>query len=149
MDYNLSFSFFCTIEMWLTWASRVGQVVKNLPAVQKTQFDPWFGKIPWRRKWPPTPVFLPGELHGQRNLGGYCPWGCKELDKTEQLTHTQWLIYWVSFWCRAKWFSYMLHSFHVLFHSGLWQDVEYSSLCSIVGACCLSILYINIIVRIC
>ena len=42
---------------------------------------------PWRRKWPPTPVFLPGEFHGQRNLAGYSPWGGKESDTTEQLTH--------------------------------------------------------------
>ena len=34
-------------------------------------FHPWVGKIPWRRKWPPTPVFLPGESHGQRSLAGY------------------------------------------------------------------------------
>ena len=38
-------------------------------------FDPWVGKIPWRRTWPPTPVFLPGESHGQRSLAGYGPWG--------------------------------------------------------------------------
>ena len=38
-------------------------------------FDPWVGKIPWRRKWGPTPVFLSGESHGQRNLVGYSPWG--------------------------------------------------------------------------
>ena len=43
----------------------------------------------WRREWQSTPVFLPGESHGQRSLGGYGPWGCKELDTTEQLTHTQ------------------------------------------------------------
>ena len=49
-------------------------------------FDPWVGKIPWRRKWQPTPVFLPGKSHGQRSLAGYCPWGCKELDMTEQLS---------------------------------------------------------------
>ena len=47
--------------------------------------DPWVGKIPWRRKWQPTPVFLPGEFHGQRNLTGYSLWGHKELDTTEQL----------------------------------------------------------------
>ena len=39
----------------------------------------------WRRKWQPTPVFLPGESHGQRSLVGYSPWGCKESDTTEQL----------------------------------------------------------------
>ena len=43
---------------------------------------------PWRRKWQPIPVFLLGEFHRQRNLAGYSPWGRKELDMTEQLTHT-------------------------------------------------------------
>ena len=46
-------------------------------------------KIPWRRKWQPFPVFLPGKFHGQRSLACYSPWGCKELDMTERLTHTQ------------------------------------------------------------
>ena len=36
-------------------------------------FDPWLGKIPWRRKWQPTPVFLPGKSHGQGNLVGFSP----------------------------------------------------------------------------
>ena len=48
-------------------------------------FDPWVGKIPWRRKWQPTPVFLPGESHGRRGLAGYSPWGRKESDMTERL----------------------------------------------------------------
>ena len=46
-------------------------------------FDLWVGKIPLRRSWQPTPVFLPGKPHGQRSLVGYRPWGWKELDKTE------------------------------------------------------------------
>jgi len=45
--------------------------------------DPWVGKIPWRREWLPTPVFLPGEFHGPRRLEGYSPWDCKESDTTE------------------------------------------------------------------
>ena len=45
-------------------------------------FDPWVGKIPWRREWQPTPVFLPGESYGQRRLVGYSPWGLKESDMT-------------------------------------------------------------------
>ena len=61
----------------------VAQTVKNLPAMQETRFDFWVGKIPWRRKWQPTPVFLPRESHGQRSLAGYSPQGCKELDTTE------------------------------------------------------------------
>ena len=44
-------------------------------------FDPWVGKIPWRRDWLPTPVFLPGESHQQRRLVGYSPWGHKESIK--------------------------------------------------------------------
>ena len=43
-------------------------------------FNPWFGKIPWRRKWQPTPIFLPEKSHWQRSLAGYSPWGCKESD---------------------------------------------------------------------
>ena len=53
-------------------------------------FNPWVGKIPWRRKWQPTPVFLPGESHGQRSLAGYAPLHLKESDTTEQLSmHTR------------------------------------------------------------
>ena len=51
--------------------------------MQETGFDPWVGKISWQRKWQPTPVFLPGNYHGERSLVGYSPWGCKELDTTE------------------------------------------------------------------
>ena len=47
-------------------------------------FDPWVGKIPWRRAWQPTPVFLPGKSHEQRNLVGYSSWGCKESDTLKQ-----------------------------------------------------------------
>ena len=49
-------------------------------------FDPWVGKIPWRREWLPTSVFLPGEFHGQRSLVDYGPWSHKEWDMTEWLT---------------------------------------------------------------
>ena len=56
-------------------------------AIWDTKFDPWVGKIPWRRKWQPTPVFLPGESHGWRSLVGCRPWGVKELDMAEH-THT-------------------------------------------------------------
>ena len=47
---------------------------KHLLAMQRPGFDPWVGKIPWRRKWQPTLVFLPGKSHGQKNLAGYSPW---------------------------------------------------------------------------
>ena len=65
-------------------------VIKNLPANARDTrctFSPWIKKISWRRKWQLTPVFLPGEYHGQRSLVSYSPWGCKELGMTEQLTY--------------------------------------------------------------
>ena len=46
---------------------------------RRLRFNPWVRKIPWRRKWQPTPVLLPGKSHGQRSLMGYSPWGCKRL----------------------------------------------------------------------
>ena len=51
----------------------------------RPRFDPWVRKIPWRRKWQPTLILWPGKFHGWRSLVGYSPWGCKELDTTEQL----------------------------------------------------------------
>ena len=62
-------------------ASLVAQTVKNPP-----EFDTLVRKIPWRREWLLTPVFLPGESHGQRSLVGYSPCGHKVSDMTERLT---------------------------------------------------------------
>ena len=58
-------------------ASLVAQMVKNLQC-RRPRFDPWDGKIHWRRERLSTPVFLPGEFHGQRRLAVYSPWNCKE-----------------------------------------------------------------------
>ena len=58
-------------------------MVKDLPAMQETQVQSLDGKTPWRREWQPTPVFFPGEFHGQKSLGDYSPWGCKDSDMTE------------------------------------------------------------------
>ena len=69
-------------------ATLKSQMVKSLPAVQETQFQSLGQKTPWRRGWLPSPVFLPGEFHGQRSLAGNSPWGLKELDMTDALTHT-------------------------------------------------------------
>ena len=43
--------------------------------LKRPEFNPWVGKIPRRKKWQPTPIFLPGKFHGQRSLAGYSPWG--------------------------------------------------------------------------
>ena len=58
----------------------VAQMVKIYLQCRRPGFNSWVGKIPWRREWQPTPVFLPGKSHGQRSLAIYSPWGCKELD---------------------------------------------------------------------
>ena len=80
------------IRRYLERASQVALVVKNLPANtgdhERHRFDPWVGKTFWSRKWQPTPVFLPGESHGERGLAGYSPWVCKELDMIEVTFHT-------------------------------------------------------------
>ena len=60
-------------------------------------FNSWVRKIPWRKKWQPTPVFLPGKSHGQRSLVGYSPWDRKELDNwaansnDPSSRHNEWL----------------------------------------------------------
>ena len=74
-------------------ASQAVLVVKNPPAdagdVRDAGLIPGPGSSPGERAWQPTPVFLPGESHGQRSLASYSPWSHKESDMTEQLAHTQ------------------------------------------------------------
>ena len=53
----------------------LAQIVKNLPTMQEIRFDPWVSKIFWGREWLSTPVFLPGEFHGQRSLADYSSMG--------------------------------------------------------------------------
>ena len=70
---------------WWHWASQVAQCVKNPHAMQETGIQSLGWEISWRRKWQPTPVFLPGKSHGRRSLVDYSPWGQKESDTTERL----------------------------------------------------------------
>ena len=65
---------------------------KETACNQETQVHLWVGKIPWRRQWLPTPVFLPGEFYGQKSLASYSSWSCKELGMTERLTLSLHLI---------------------------------------------------------
>ena len=94
--YSIFFSlsdFICKIWLLVAfsgkalWDSLVAQTVKRLPTTQEDPgLIPGLGRSPTqRRKWQPTPVFLPGKSHGLRSLVGYSPWGCKESDTTEQL----------------------------------------------------------------
>ena len=90
------FSEFCQdgVSYYCTPArnSRVPQWLSaKEPAFQRRRlgFYPWVGKIPWRKKWQPTPVFLLRQSQGQRSLAGYRPWGPKESDMTEWLNHNE------------------------------------------------------------
>ena len=60
--------------------------LKGLRTCRRPQFDPWVGKIPWRRKWQPTPVYLPGKISWTEV--GWSPWGCKESGRAEWLAVT-------------------------------------------------------------
>ena len=57
--------------------------------LKRCRFNPWVEKMPWRRKWQPAPVFLPGKSHGQRSLEGYSLWGWKSRTRLNQLDHHQ------------------------------------------------------------
>ena len=62
----------------------ISSSVKKSYQMRRCGFDPWLGKIPWRRKLQPIPVVLPGEFHGQRSLAGYSPWGCKSQTRLSE-----------------------------------------------------------------
>ena len=90
---------------------------------KRHRFDPWVGKISWRRTQQPTPVFLPGKSHGQRIPAGYSPKGRKGSDTTKETG-------------RAHTHTFFFKSCSHIGH------YRYSSLCCTVGPCWLSILYI-------
>ena len=86
---NLTFKFILSsktnilqLPWWLRWKRICLQC-------GRPKLDPWVGKIPWRRKWQPTPTFFPGESHGQRSLVSYSLWDLDKSDMTEQVTHTE------------------------------------------------------------
>ena len=93
-------------------------VVKNPPASAGDERDagsiPGSGRFPWRRKWQPIPVFLPGESHGQRSLAGCSPWGCQESNTTEQLhTHSSLLTIFIKVWS-----FFLIGVWELFIHSG-------------------------------
>jgi len=78
-----------SVRLWL-WtspgaASQAAQWEESTCQCRRGGSHPRVGKTPWRRNWQPTPGFFPGKSHGQRRLGGYSPWRCKESDMNERL----------------------------------------------------------------
>ena len=79
-SYYLLHLFLSNCTIWLPrWLSSKDSACQ-CRGCKKCRFDPCIGMTPWRRKWQPTPVFLPGKFHGQRNLAGYSSWGHKQSD---------------------------------------------------------------------
>ena len=64
----------------------VAQMVKNLLQCRRPRFNPWVRKILWKREWLPTPIFFPGQSHGQRSLVGYSPWVAKSQTRLSDFT---------------------------------------------------------------
>ena len=77
---------------WLIWPSQVAQWWRIRLPSRRHEFDPWVGKIHWRRKWQPIPVFSPGNHMDREVWGGYSPWGCRRVGHN-LVTKWQWLIY--------------------------------------------------------
>ena len=66
-------------------AQQVKKIHLQGRSYRRCGFDPWVGRIPWRRKWLPTPVLLPGKCHGERSLVGCSWWGCQESDMKHEV----------------------------------------------------------------
>ena len=125
MEVNPQILVYSTLS--LLFASLVAQTTSSCLQCRRPGFHPWVGKIPWRRKWQPTPVFLPGKSHGRQSLVGYCPWGCKESDTTERLYFTSLPFSLVTIVCRR-----MFHlSPHLLVRALFINFFLYFKLCSL------------------
>ena len=107
-------------------------------------FNSLLGKIPWRRKWQPTLVFLPGESHGQRRLAGYSAWGHKKSETAEQLStaHTYKVYsYFLSNWSFMPYFVIIFvieiaNTFHIIGKKVCFSFIPPSSLgCICVCVC--------------
>ena len=85
--YHLGFIYF--LDGLPQWSKCIEHFCLQCRRCRRCGFDPWVRKLPWRRTWQLTSVFLPGEAHGQRKLADHNPYGCKESDADERLgTHS-------------------------------------------------------------
>ena len=99
---SLIFPLYDTLEGFPSWLSSKEFAFQ----CRKCVFNPRVRKIPWWKKWQPTPVFLPGKSHGQWSLVGYSPWGHKGSDTTKDL-HT---------WHSRQWLLFTIHTYYSFFH---------------------------------
>ena len=94
------------------WASLMAQKERICHQCRGTEFNPWVGKIPWRREWLPTPVFLPAEFHGEKIPASYIPCGGKESDTAEQLVLSVYIY--INIYSFSIYQFGALDSFHIL-----------------------------------
>ena len=92
--------------------SKMSLAFQDACQCRRCRFDPWVRKIPWKRKWQPTPVFLPGKFHGQTSLVGYSPWG-----RSQRVRHD---------WAHIHTFQEEVQAF-LLYLSPFWFCVVFSS----------------------
>ena len=94
---NSTYTVFFPINtfLWSSLGFPGGSDGRNLPTMRETQVQPLGQEDPLEKGMASTPVFLPGESHGQKSLVGYSPWGCKQLDTTERLSPAHVLDYYV------------------------------------------------------
>ena len=93
----------------------------------RPEFNPWVGKVSWRREWLPTPIFWPGEFHGQRSLTGCCPWNHKKSNTTEWLSLLGWIIPSIS-WALTMCQTFVLGSISLnVYHDLLYKRGNWGS----------------------
>ena len=107
---------FLNYTILIQGTSLVAHMVKNPSAMQETRVQSLGGEDSWRREWLPTPVFSPGEFHGQSILAGYSPWGRKESDTTERPTlslptYAERVRYWWELICQLLELFFCIDSF--------------------------------------
>ena len=100
---RLSTDYLTRYQSWFPRWHRSKESAYQCLRCKRQGFNPWVGKIPWRRKWQPTPpVFLPGKSHGQRSLGDYSPWSLRVRHDCTHSTHSHLLIILSQFWKHSK-----------------------------------------------
>ena len=120
-----------TVDQLPRWLSDGGICLPS----RRHGFNPWFGKIPWSRKWQPTPVFLPGKAHGQSNLMGYSPQDCKKVrydlvaKYQTQWTNQESTEIWFSFHSLICLFILLLTCITHSFHKYMLEITMYQALC--------------------
>ena len=109
-------------------------------------FDPWIEKILWRRKWQPTPLFVPGKSHRKRSLAGYSPWSLKELDVTEHICRFCTLFLFLQQWhkrqCNLFFCPFLYGTVNLEVSMGTYLGILYSSsqyLAQVPGTCSCSV----------